>query len=181
MHWFIYAYRKQCVIDDEMVLLDVYEPINQEGPSPQRTNVDEAFYNLVREIRRFNKGEDFLLVYSITSRDSFEEISIFHQQILRVKNQEPSRIILVANKCDLEHQRQVSIDEGRDLAKDLGCNFIETSAKLRTNVDEAFSNLVRDIRRFNKEQASAGSTVAGGVGASGSQKNDDAGCTCVVL
>jgi hypothetical protein len=40
--------------------------------------------------------------------------------------------------------------EGRDLAKFLGCRFIETSAKQRINVDEAFSNLVREIRKYNK-------------------------------
>jgi GTPase KRas len=40
--------------------------------------------------------------------------------------------------------------EGRDLSKHLGCKFIETSAKQRINVDEAFSNLVREIRKYNK-------------------------------
>ena len=40
--------------------------------------------------------------------------------------------------------------EGRDLAKHFGCRFIETSAKQRINVDEAFSNLVREIRKYNK-------------------------------
>ena len=44
----------------------------------------------------------------------------------------------------------VVITEGRDLAKHLGCRFIETSAKQRINVDEAFSNLVREIRKYNK-------------------------------
>jgi GTPase KRas protein len=53
-------------------------------------------------------GEGFLLVYSITSRNSFEEISTFYQQILRVKDKDVFPIILVANKCDLEHERQVS-------------------------------------------------------------------------
>lgn len=53
-------------------------------------------------------GEGFLLVYSITSRNSFEEISTFYQQILRVKDKDFFPIILVANKCDLEHERQVS-------------------------------------------------------------------------
>jgi hypothetical protein len=40
--------------------------------------------------------------------------------------------------------------EGRDLAKHFNCKFIETSAKNRINVDEAFWELVREIRRHNK-------------------------------
>lgn len=50
--------------------------------------------------------------------------------------------------CDVS--LTVTITEGRDLAKHLGCRFIETSAKQRINVDEAFSNLVREIRKYNK-------------------------------
>lgn len=52
-------------------------------------------------------GEGFLLVYSITSRNSFDEISTFHQQILRVKDKDYFPVIVVANKCDLEYERQV--------------------------------------------------------------------------
>jgi len=42
----------------------------------------------------------------------------------------------------------------RDLARarHFGCKYIETSAKLRLNVDQAFSELVREIRRYNKQQ-----------------------------
>ena len=53
-------------------------------------------------------GEGFLLVYSINSRQSFEEIMTFQQQILRVKDRDYFPIILVGNKCDLEHEREVS-------------------------------------------------------------------------
>ena len=53
-------------------------------------------------------GEGFLLVYSITSRQSFEEIMTFQQQILRVKDKDYFPIIVVGNKCDLEGERQVS-------------------------------------------------------------------------
>jgi GTPase KRas protein len=124
-------------------------------------------------------AEGFLLVYSITSRNSFEEISTFEQQILRVKDKVSFPIILIANKCDLMHGRQVGMNgtsrrtppspipppqpmachgvlltvmaiEGSDLAKHLSCGFIETSAKRRINVDEAFSNLVHEIRKYNK-------------------------------
>lgn len=55
-------------------------------------------------------GEGFLLVYSITSRQSFEEIMTFQQQILRVKDKDYFPIIVVGNKCDLENERQVSTE-----------------------------------------------------------------------
>ena len=53
-------------------------------------------------------GEGFLLVYSITSRQSFEEILTFQQQILRVKDKDYFPIIIVGNKCDLDSEREVS-------------------------------------------------------------------------
>ena len=55
-------------------------------------------------------GEGFLLVYSITSRNSFEEIIALYQQILRVNYQDDVPAIMVANKCDLEYERQVGVN-----------------------------------------------------------------------
>ena len=52
-------------------------------------------------------GEGFLLVYSIDSHSSFEELSQFYEQILRVKDRDSFPMIVVATKCDLEFQRQV--------------------------------------------------------------------------
>jgi len=171
------SYRKQCVIDDEVALLDVLDTAGQEE------------YGAMRE-QYMRTGEGFLLVYSITSRNSFEEISTFHQQILRVKDQDSFPVIVVANKCDLEYERQVGMNEGRDLAKHFGCKFIETSAKQRINVDEAFSNLVREIRKYNKEQQTgrpamptSGSGMPGSYGAGGGANDDHGGCCsgCVVV
>lgn len=135
-------------------------------------------------------GEGFLLVYSITSRNSFDEISTFHQQILRVKDKDSFPVIVVANKCDLEYERQVGSHEGRELAKHFGCRFIETSAKQRINVDEAFSNLVREIRRYNKEQTMGRPGATGATtGSAGMERfqteegSHSAGCCqkCIVL
>ena len=95
-------------------------------------------------------GEGFICVYSVTSRSSFEEISSFYQQILRVKDKDHYPIILVANKCDLMHERIVSRQEGLDLAHRFNCRLLETSAKMRINVDESFYGLVQEIRRYNK-------------------------------
>jgi len=55
-------------------------------------------------------GEGFILVYSITARESFEEINQFHQQILRVKDKDNFPMVLVGNKCDLEYERQVGMN-----------------------------------------------------------------------
>jgi GTPase KRas protein len=60
-------------------------------------------------------GQGFLLVYSITSRNSFEDISTFYQYILRAKDLDYFPVIIVANKCDLEYERQVGINGACDL------------------------------------------------------------------
>ncbi|WVR07062.1 Ras-like protein [Kwoniella sp. DSM 27419] len=172
------SYRKQCIIDEEVALLDVLDTAGQEE------------YGAMRE-QYMRTGEGFLLVYSITSRSSFEEVSTFHQQILRVKDKDYFPVVVVANKCDLEYERQVQPHEGRDLAKRFGAQCIETSAKQRVNVDEAFIAVVRAIRRYQKESgppqavSTPGKSAAGGVGGRAEDKNDhvDKGCcgSCVIL
>jgi len=115
------SYRKQCVIDDEVALLDVLDTAGQEEygsvSSSFFDHINQAHdvlplfpdYSAMRE-QYMRTGEGFLLVYSITSRNSFEEISTFHQQILRVKDKDSFPVIVVANKCDLEFERQVGMN-----------------------------------------------------------------------
>lgn len=55
--------------------------------------------------------------------------------------------------------------EGEALARQFDCKFIETSAKSRINVENAFYDLVREIRRYNKEMSSPGSGAFGARGA----------------
>jgi GTPase KRas protein len=132
------SYRKQCIIDDEVALLDVLDTAGQEE------------YSAMRE-QYMRTGEGFLCVYSIISRNSFEEISTFYQQILRVKDKDYFPVIIIGNKCDLEHERAVTMQEGYELSRQFGCKFMETSAKHKINVDEAFYALVREIKRYNRE------------------------------
>ena len=70
-----------------------------------------------------------LLIYSITSRSSFENLSNFRKRFQKEKEREWLPIVLVGNKCDLEDDRQVTREEGEELAKEWDIPFFEVSAK----------------------------------------------------
>ena len=52
---------------------------------------------------------------------------------------------------DLENERQVSSEQGKDFAKKIGCAFMEASAKTNTNVKEIFFQLVRMINEWKEK------------------------------
>jgi len=131
------SYRKQCVIDDKVAHLDILDTAGQEEFSAMREQY-------------MRTGEGFLLVFSVTDRASFDEISRFHTQILRVKDKDEFPMILVGNKSDLEDERLVSTAEGQEFARKLRIPYLESSAKQRINVDASFHDLVRAIRRHNE-------------------------------
>lgn len=148
------SYRKQVVIDQQSCMLEVLDTAGQEE------------YTALRD-QWIRDGEGFVLVYSISSRSSFARIQKFHHQIQRVKESAgagsptypgsplsqtmgsfgPAPVMLVGNKCDRVTEREVSTQEGSALAKQLGCEFVEASAKNCINVESAFFNVVRQLRR----------------------------------
>lgn len=128
------SYRKQVMVDDETCLLDVLDTAGQEDFRDMRDSY-------------MRTGQGFLLAYSITSMSSFDELQSFQQQICSVKDTDKVPIVVVGNKSDMENDRQVTQAEGADLAKSFGAPFFETSARLRLNVEEAFFELVREVRR----------------------------------
>lgn len=131
------SYRKQVTIDDETCLLDILDTAGQEEYSAMR---DQYMRN----------GQGFLCVYSLTNRSSFEEVAAFREQILRVKDADEVPMVMVGNKLDLQNERVVTTKDGQELAASFGCPFLETSAKSRIHVEDAFYELVREIRRTTK-------------------------------
>lgn len=127
------SYRKQVVIDGETCLLDILDTAGQEEYSAMRDQY-------------MRTGEGFLLVFAINSLKSFEDIENYREQIKRVKDAEEVPMVLVGNKCDLPAWT-VDMGQARDLAKGYGVKFVETSAKTRMGVDDAFYTLVREIRK----------------------------------
>lgn len=99
-------------------------------------------------------GQGFLLVFSITSLNSLMELSELRDQIIRIKDDEKTPLVIVGNKSDLEEDRAVSRARAFAVSQSWGnAPYYETSARRRANVDEVFVDLCRQIIR---KDASAG-------------------------
>ena len=91
-------------------------------------------------------GQGFLLVFSITSLSSLDELTHLRDQIVRIKNDPLTPLVIVGNKCDLEEDRAVSRARAFGISQSWGgAPYYETSARARRNVDEAFVDLTRQI------------------------------------
>ena len=101
-------------------------------------------------------GHGFVLVYSITSQATFNDLDEFYDRIVRIKDTElhvslikktftrfirtfsqgQPPLVLVGNKSDLQEERVVHRQVGQELARKWKCTFLETSAKNQLNVNE---------------------------------------------
>ncbi len=102
----------------------------------------ESFRSITRSYYRGAAGA--LLVYDITRRETFNHLTRWLEEARQNANQSMV-IMLIGNKSDLDHRRQVSKEEGEKFAKENGLIFLETSAKTAANVEEAFINTAQKI------------------------------------
>lgn len=94
----------------------------------------------------------YLLVYSVTSRQSFELIDVIRDKILNSIGAESMPMVLIANKCDLNFQRQVELLEGEALARKYKCRFLETSVRDNVNIHKSFEALVDEIEKIQNPE-----------------------------
>ena len=92
----------------------------------------------------FNSSDGFIIIYDITNKDSFDNISNWIEQITTIVGKNV-KCIIFGNKKDLKEKRKVEFDEGKELAEKYNCNFFETSAKEGDNIEEGFLNITTDI------------------------------------
>ena len=92
----------------------------------------------------YNSADCCLLVYDITSKISFEEIKKFYIKEINENCKKDIKVILLGNKTDLEgiKNREVSPEEGANLALENGYIFMESSCAHNTNVADAFVTLI---------------------------------------
>lgn len=129
------SYRKQIEIDGRACDLEILD------------TAGVAQFTAMRELY-IKSGKGFLLVYSVTDENSLKELLALREQVLRIKDSDNVPMVLVGNKCDLEDDRVLSIEDGVKVSQDWGLvPFYETSAMYKTNVDEVFIDVVRQIMR----------------------------------
>ena len=124
---------KNIEIDSKMFRIQIWDTAGQEN----FRSITRAYYK---------NSVCALVVYDISSRDSFNNVMSWIEDC---KNQSPKTIfiVLVGNKSDLDDKRQVSYEEGKELADKNELLFFESSAKDGINVDEIFVNSAKEIAK----------------------------------
>ena len=84
-----------------------------------------------------------LLIFDVTQSKSFEKLRDWIHDFKLAREDEP--ILLIGNKNDLKGKIQISDEEAKEFAKEFNMEFISTSAKTGTNVEEAFNKLIKTI------------------------------------
>ena len=120
---------KSLDVDQKRVKMQIWDTAGQ-----------ERFRNVISSY--FKGAHGILLIYDITTRDSFKELENWLGEVERNASSQVLKI-LIGNKCDLEEKREIPKDERQAFAYRNGMQFMETSAKNNTNVTEAFEALAK--------------------------------------
>lgn len=131
--------KKELIINEEKIIVTIFDSAGHE----RFRKIAESHY----------KGSNGLIfVYDITDLKSFDIVSQWLQNIFSEKNQ--IEVLLIGNKNDLADSRQISKQDGVELANKWGIGFMETSAKTGENIQESFSSLINKIhnKKFEKEK-----------------------------
>lgn len=134
-------YRKEINVDGSTAMLQVLDTAGAE----QFASMRDLY---------IKSGQGFIVVYSTVNAKSFIDIQPLKEQITQAKDCTVSSIVLVGNKCDLVVKREVSLKEGKELAKRWKCSFFETSAKTGYNVSNVFSEVLHLIMKWKAKQTS---------------------------
>ncbi len=122
---------KNIILDDKNIKIQIWDTAGQE----RYKAVTSSYYR---------NSSGILLVYDITNSDSYYNCSKWLNE-LRSNTDPNTPVILIGNKNDMIHQRNVSIEDAAKFAKENGLMFLETSALDGNNIEEAFVVLSKRI------------------------------------
>eukprot|EP00316_Scyphosphaera_apsteinii_P016649 CAMPEP_0119312554 /NCGR_PEP_ID=MMETSP1333-20130426/26879_1 /TAXON_ID=418940 /ORGANISM="Scyphosphaera apsteinii, Strain RCC1455" /LENGTH=196 /DNA_ID=CAMNT_0007317195 /DNA_START=96 /DNA_END=686 /DNA_ORIENTATION=- len=120
--------------------------IEQQGKKIKLQIWDTAGQERFRTITQayYRGAMGILLIYDVTNPKSYQNI---RNWVRNINDNAPQTIdkMLIGNKCDMDGMRQVQTAQGQQLAAEYGMKFFETSARMNTNVSEAFHTLATDV------------------------------------
>ena len=111
------------------------------------TSGQERYMSITKNY--YKQADGVLLMYDITNKNSFKNLENWFEEIEKNKNGY-IHIYLIGNKNDLEHDREVSKQEGENFAREHDCKFFETSILKDKNVKKLFVQLAEDICKSKK-------------------------------
>ena len=122
---------KNFKIENNIVKVQIWDTAGQE----RYKSITNAYY-------KGAKGS--LLVYDITNQKTFESLDKWISD-LKTNSDENISIVLLGNKSDLESDRKISTEQGREKAEFYKLAFMETSALNGNNIEKAFNELITDV------------------------------------
>ena len=94
----------------------------------------------------FRGAHGIILVYDITNKDSFDAIPKWIGDIEQHVGTS-TVFMIVGNKCDLEKERIISQQQGKEMADQHNALWMEASAKTDTNVDQIFAQMAQMLKK----------------------------------
>ena len=107
----------------------------------------------------YRGAHGIIVVYDVTDVESFNNVKQWLHEIDRYACENVNKL-LVGNKSDLAAKRQVTTEQAKEFADSLGIEFLETSAKTATNVEQAFTTMASQIKERMQSQPTAGASKA---------------------
>ena len=118
-------------IENNKIKVQIWDTAGQE----RYRSITNAYY-------KGAKGS--LLVYDITNPKTFENVEKWLED-LKANGDENASVILIGNKNDLESERKITTEQGKEKAEFFKMAFMETSALNGNNIENAFNQLISDV------------------------------------
>ncbi|KAG8198535.1 hypothetical protein JTE90_026438 [Oedothorax gibbosus] len=139
-------YKNEVLVDNEPVLFEIIDTCPKLQPDSEFPKDEILLW-----------ADGFLMVYSIIDASSFTYLVEAKKLIKTLRPPSPGGmhpscpILVVGNKADLIHLRQVAAEDGEKLAKEHEASFIEVAASEHvTQVADAFCELCREVQVYRR-------------------------------
>ena len=126
---------------------------------------DTAGQERLRSIPKkyYSKGDGFFLLFDVTDRKSFDDISGWIKDIRQTRGSSGEQdfekkpndevLVLIGNKIDKGAQRIVTKEEANDLAKKFDIKYYEISCKQGINIYETFCSVIFEASSQNRRES----------------------------